>query len=127
MVRRVWFIVILFVILVAGVILEQIYTDNTYSTLNTQITELQENIVNAEIEEGQQLAKEIDEYWSGREVLLSLFVDYRDIEMIGRQLELVMGHLSNEDLELAIVECNMLSHLIKTYRNTIGLDWQNII
>jgi len=127
MVRRVWFIVILFVILVAGVILEQIYTDNTYSTLNTKITELQENIVNAEIEEGQQLAKEIDEYWSGREVLLSLFVDYRDIEMIGRQLELVMGHLSNEDLELAIVECNMLSHLVKTYRNTIGLDWQNII
>jgi len=127
MVKRVWFISIMFIILIAGVIVEQVYTDNTYGFMENQISELKTDIANADVGGSQDLAKQIDDYWAVREVILSLFVDYRDIEMIGRQLELVIAHLGNEDLELATVECDVLDHVVKTYRNTIGFDWQNII
>lgn len=127
MVKRVWFILSLFAVLLTGVILEQVYTDNTYAKMESDISVLQENIASAKIENSQSLAKRLDDYWSEREVVLSLFVDYRDIEQIGRQLELIKSHLANEDLELATVECNLLSHIVKTYHNTIGFDWQNII
>jgi len=127
MVKRVWFIFIMFTILIAGVVVEQVYTDNTYSTMASQVYELKTDIANASVEESQDLVKQIDDYWAEREIILSLFVDYRDIEIIGRQLELVMAHLSNEDFELATVECDVLDHIVKTYSNTIGFDWQNIV
>lgn len=49
------------------------------------------------------------------------------IEQIGRQIELIYAHLNNVDFELALVECELLLHIIKTYYNTVCFDWQNII
>ena len=127
MVKRVWFVLVLFVVLLGGVIVEQVYTDNTYSKMENDISLLQQTIESAKLENSKTLAANLDDYWSGREVVLSLFVDYRDIEQIGRQLDLIKSHLSNEDLELATVECNLLTHIVQTYHNTIGFDWQKII
>lgn len=127
MVKRGWFILIIFVLLLAGTILEQIYTNNTYTEMETQITNLQTKIASAEAEQSGEMSRVLDEYWAGRERILSLFVDYRDIEQIGRQLALVIAHLDNGDFDLAKVECSMLSHIVETYHNTIGLDWHNII
>ncbi len=127
MVKRDWFIFTLFTVLVVGVILEQVYTDNTYAKMETDISSLQTNIKSSKLEESRKLADSIDDFWNNREVVLSLFVDYRDIEQIGRQLELIKAHLGNEDFELAKVECNLLEHIVKTFHNTIGFDWQNII
>lgn len=127
MVKRVWFVLVLFVVLLGGVIVEQVYTDNTYNKIENDISLLQQTIESAKLENSKTLAANLDDYWSGREVVLSLFVDYRDIEQIGRQLDLIKSHLSNEDLELATVECNLLKHIVQTYHNTIGFDWQNII
>jgi len=127
MVKRDWFIFTLFTVLVVGVILEQVYTDNTYAKMETDISSLQTNIKSSKLEESRKLADSIDDFWNNREVVLSLFVDYRDIEQIGRQLELIKAHLGNEDFELAKVECNLLEHIVKTFHNTIGFNWQNII
>ena len=60
-------------------------------------------------------------------MVLSLFVDYREIEQIGRQIELISQHLDNKDFELASVECGLLLHVVETYQNTISFDWHNII
>ncbi|MBQ8762152.1 MAG: DUF4363 family protein [Clostridia bacterium] len=127
MVRRFWIIIALSVVLLSAVILEQIYTDNAVQTLINNTQTLQTSIENENLTESKQQALEIKEYWDNNEVIISMFVDYRDIEQIGRQIELVNSHLDNEDFELAKVECNLLLHITTTFKNTIGFDWQNII
>lgn len=127
MVKRIWIIMVLLVVLVAGVILEQIYTDETYASMGVQTTELHSTILEGDLEGSREAIEDLQEYWSGREVVASLLVDYRDIEQIGRQIALVNAHLNNSDLELAKVESTLLKHILDTYRSTIGFDWQNII
>ncbi len=127
MVKRVWVILALLVVLVTGVILEQIYTDQTYGTMDTQVQELHSAILEGDLESSREIADALDKYWAEREVVASLLVDYRDIEQIGRQIVLVKAHLNNDDLELAKVESTLLKHIIDTYRKTIGFDWQNIV
>ena len=127
MVKRFWVILCLFLVLIGIVIFEQIYTDTATSELQTKTETLQTSIENESLSTSKQQAKELEFFWKEKEVAISLFVDYRDIEQIGKQISLVNSHLDNSDFELAKVECNLLMHIIKTFKNSVGFDWQNII
>ncbi|MBR1925425.1 MAG: DUF4363 family protein [Clostridia bacterium] len=127
MVKKVWVMLVIFIVLIVGVSLEQSYIDKTYNSMVAKTTTLQSEILNQNEEKGLVDIKNIDKYWKDREIVLSLFVDYKDIEQIGRQISLIKSHLNNQDFELAMVECNLLLHIISTYYKTISFDWQNII
>lgn len=127
MVRRFWVIIALTAILLTTVILEQLYTDNAVQTLINQSYQLQGAIEQQDIDDSKKMARNIEEFWDEHEILVCMFVDYRDVEQIGRQIELVNAHLNNEDFELAMVECNLLLHITKTFQNSVNVDWQNII
>lgn len=127
MVKRVITILCLFFALVGIVAFEQIYTENATTTLIEQTQKLQTAIDENNLQKSTDIATEINDFWKQKEVAISLFVDYRDIEQIAKQIDLVMSHLNNNDFELAKVECNLLFHIVKTFKNTISFDWQNII
>jgi len=127
MVKKVWVMLVIFIVLIVGVSLEQVYIDKTYNSMINKTTTLQSEILNQNEERSLITIKNIDNYWKEREIVLSLFVDYKDIEQIGRQISLIKSHLNNQDFELAMVECNLLSHIVSTYYKTISFDWQNII
>ena len=125
--KKVWVMLVIFIVLIVGVSLEQVYIDKTYNSMINKTTTLQSEILNQNEERSLITIKNIDNYWKEREIVLSLFVDYKDIEQIGRQISLIKSHLNNQDFELAMVECNLLSHIVSTYYKTISFDWQNII
>lgn len=127
MVKRFWTIISLLVILLSIAIFEEVYTNNVTNDLKTKTNELYENIQSENLTLSSQNAEDLKNYWHNKEIIISMFVDYRDIEQIGKQISLIVSHLSNTDFELAKVECNLLLHMIETFDITISFDFQNII
>lgn len=127
MTKRNIIVFILFIVLLGGVILEQNYIDSSYVLMEKEINVLNQNLEDENISLSKQKIKQIDSFWKNREVVLSLFADFRDIEQIGKQINLISSHLENKDFDLAKVEAKLLEHIILTYHNTVSFDWQNII
>ena len=122
------FIAILVLVLaVIGVVTwEQIYTNNSISSLLNEVDVLSTEISNENLETSKIQAQKIIDMWEKEEAVICLFVDFRDIEQIGKQADLVLSHLENNDFELAKVECNTLKRVVETFENMVGLDWQNV-
>lgn len=122
------FIAILVLVLaVIGVVTwEQIYTNNSISSLLNEVDLLSTEISNENLETSKLQAQKIIDMWEKEEAVICLFVDFRDIEQIGKQADLVLSHLENNDFELAKVECNTLKRVVETFENMVGLDWQNV-
>lgn len=127
MTKRNIIVFILFIVLLGGVILEQNYIDASYIMMEKETVVLNQNLEDENLDASKQKIKQINSFWKDREVVLSLFADYRDIEQIGKQINLINSHLENGDFELAKVEAKLLEHIISTYHNTVSFDWQNII
>ncbi len=126
MVKRNVFVLILLTVLFVGVLLEQNYIDSSLSHMQKESIILSEKIKdnsNDSILRTEQMMK----YWTNKEFVLSLFVDYKEIEQIGKEIEQIRSYLEIDDYELALVEANLLKHILKTYHQTVNFDWQNII
>ena len=124
--KKFWAILILIIIVGGLATFEQVYTDRTVATLKTDITTLHTLIDSNNLEQSKVKSQKIIDFWKERETIICLFVDYRDIESIGKQADLVKSHLENEDFELAKVECNTLQHVVVTFGEMVGFDWHNI-
>ncbi len=127
MVGRGWFVLCLFVVLLVGVFFEQNFIDTTCKTMEDEITTLTNLIEENKLDESKQKCKNLTTFWKDKEVVLSLLVDFKDIEKIGSQLTLVSAHLDNEDFELAFVEAKVLFHAVDVFFSTVSFDPQNII
>lgn len=113
-------------VLAGLVIWEQVYTDNALNNMLTNIQSLEVELEAENLEQSRVLAQKINDTWDKNEAIICLFVDFRDIEQIGRQADLVVSHLGNEDFELARVECNTLQRVVETFKDIVKFDWQNI-
>lgn len=123
--KAIW-ILVLIVTLTGLVVWEQIYTDKAIDTMLQDIVILENNLTEQNLETSRAQAQSLIDFWDKKESIICLFVDFRDIEQIGRQVDLVYSHLENSDFELATVECNTLQRVIETFRDMIKFDWQNI-
>jgi len=124
--KKFWAILVLVLIVAGLATFEQVYTDNTIATLKTEITNLDTLIDSENLQKSSEKTQNIIDFWKKREIVICLFVDYRDIEAIGKQADLVKSHLSNQDFELAKVECHTLLHVVTTFGEMIGFDWHNV-
>ncbi len=123
--KAIW-ILALILTLTGLVVWEQVYTDNAIDTMLQDIVILENNIAEQNLEASRAQAQSLIDFWDKKESIICLFVDFRDIEQIGRQVDLVYSHLENSDFELATVECNTLQRVIETFRDMVKFDWQNI-
>ena len=122
-------IMVLILVLVLGgiVVWEQVYTDSSINTMLENIKVLESGLDEENLESSKIMAEKIVADWDIRESVICLFVDFRDIEQIGRQADLVLSHLNNQDFELARVECNTLQRVVETFRDMVRVDITNIL
>ncbi len=119
-------ILVLMAFLAGIVTFEQIYIDTSVATMKQEINVLISSLEEENLADSTAQAEKIVKMWQEREMIICLFVDYRDIEQIGKQSDLVLSHLKNSDFELAKVECNTLKKVLDTFGNMVNIDWQNI-
>ena len=126
MTKKIIWIFALVLVLTGLVVWEQVYTDSAIQNMLENITVLENNLAEENLSASRDSAKVIVELWDEKVSIICLFVDFRDIEQIGRQTDLVYSHLLNEDFDLARVECNTLQRVIETFKDMVKFDWQNI-
>ena len=126
MTKKIIWIFALVLVLTGLVVWEQVYTDSAIQSMLENITVLENNLAEENLSASRDSAKVIVELWDEKVSIICLFVDFRDIEQIGRQTDLVYSHLLNEDFDLARVECNTLQRVIETFKDMVKFDWQNI-
>ncbi len=128
MISKKFVVVLVLSILLIGVItFEQVYTDNAINDLTKQVDKLNMAIEVQDYNNSQKHIDGIIRTWEKDESIICLFVDFRDIENIGKQAMLVKGYIDNQDFELAHVEAQVLATTILTFKNMISFDWQNIV
>lgn len=127
MITKKFIAILVLMAFLAGIItFEQIYIDTSVATMKQEINVLISNLEEENLADSTAQAEKIVKMWQEREMIICLFVDYRDIEQIGKQSDLVLSHLKNSDFELAKVECNTLKKVLDTFGNMVNIDWQNI-
>ena len=119
--------IFLTIFLIGFVTFEQIYTNNALSTLKQEVNTLSTEIENENLNASKTQIKKVISMWNQNEKIICLFVDFRDLENIGKFAVQVYSHLDNEDFELAKVECNSLQKAIDTFYNMISIDITNIL
>ena len=119
--------IFLTIFLIGFVTFEQIYTNNALSTLKQEVNTLSTEIENENLNASKTQIKKVITMWNENEKIICLFVDFRDLENIGKFAVQVYSHLDNEDFELAKVECNSLQKAIDTFYNMISIDITNIL
>jgi len=122
-----WILSGMLVLLIFTVIWQQVYTDSTMQVMMEKSQNLSDTLMEEDTVTALAEAQEIVDFWDSREVIISLFVDYRDIEQIGRQAQYVLSYIESGDYELARVECEQLNHVSDIFYNIVKLDWQNIL
>ncbi|MBQ7602860.1 MAG: DUF4363 family protein [Clostridia bacterium] len=113
-------------VLLGVVVWEQIFIDNTISTMQTMSASLYEQLEEENLERSTALAQDMHNYWLRRQAVISLMVDYRDIEQIGRQSSYIIAHLNNQDFELARSECQQFDYIVGNFANMTHFDVHNI-
>jgi len=124
---RIWVLFGMLVLLIFTVVWQQVYTDSTMQVMLEKSETLSNTLMEEDGVTALAQAQEIVDFWDSREVIISLFVDYRDIEQIGRQTQYVLSYIESGDYELARVECEQLNHVADIFYNIVRLDWQNIL
>ncbi len=126
MTKKIIFLVCLFASLVGVALFEQIYTEDALKEITTEVSSLQSLILEKDLDKSFAKVEEVESIWADKEKIICLFVDYRDIEQIGKQANLVKTHLLNNDFQLAKVECFALQHAIDNFTNMVKFDFFNI-
>ena len=105
---------------------EQVYIDNTIKSLQVMGNQLYIELQDEDINTSKQIVNNLNNYWNKRQTFISLMVDFRDIESIGRQCNYIMANLNNNDFELARTECLQFNYVVQNFANMTHFDVHNI-
>ena len=126
MTKKIILVLCLFIGLVGVISFEQLYTEKALSDMFSRVNALQDSIKEENLDDSKSKSHDIVSFWADKERVICLFVDYRDIEQITKQANLVVSHLDNKDFELAKVECNALHQAVENFSNMVKFDFWNI-
>lgn len=68
----------------------------------------------------------IEEFWTKKEEVLCNFVNHKDIEDIGVELNKMQSAIKNDDKDAYTESLKLIFFYINSYRHVIGISIQNI-
>ncbi len=132
MTKKFWVISILVILLAGLSVFEVLYAKETVNTLKEDLLNLQ-NSINASIAEKNTEfdslttdAKELLEYWDGRESVLCLIFNHNDMKDIAKEITQVISYLEQNDLKEAFVHTDLARQQTETLTHIIEFNLQNI-
>ena len=132
MTKKFWVISILVILLAGLSVFEVLYAKETVNTLKEDLLNLQ-NSINASIaEENTEFdslttdAKELLEYWDGRESVLCLIFNHNDMKDIAKEITQIISYLEQNDLKEAFVHTDLARQQTETLTHIIEFNLQNI-
>lgn len=121
-------IILFFVLLITGAILEQLYIKDSIKGLQTKIDQLeQEIVIDYQSTQSFNKVKELEEFWNNREKVLSVFINYKELKEIVVQIARLEETMQQADHENTFIELTVLKNLTSSTEKVIGFNFQNVI
>ena len=128
--KKIVWVLIITVLLLAIVIGEQIFVDNTLNTLIEKIETVNTKIdltENVEGEEITQSLQEIDDFWTEKENVLCLFINHNDLSKVGETIKRVKNYAQNNNKEETLIELDVLKFYAESYKHVMEINPQNLL
>lgn len=123
-------IIIITLALIALVIVEQVFIDNTFNDLEIFASNLKTDIAEQSEISTENITEQIDNlynFWNVKESLLCLTINHKDLDKIGEQIDKLKTYILEDNKEYAVYELNVLIFYINSYQNITAVSFKNIL
>lgn len=123
-------IILITLALIALVIVEQVFIDNTFNDLKIFVSNLKTDIAEQSQISTENITEQIDNiysFWNVKESLLCLTLNHKDLDKIGEQIDKLKTYVLEDNKEYAIYELNVLIFYINSYQNITAVSFKNIL
>lgn len=126
MIKRI-LILSIFLILIAIGIFDLVCVNSSINTAMAKTSEIESLIKeNADLEIIKKTADEMEQNWVKKEKILTIFMYYRDIDTLGKQISLVKMLITEEQIDDAKVEIGGLKYLLTSAKKVSDFSIDNI-
>lgn len=122
--KRIVCIIVIVCLLVLGAVVEMIYINTSIDNLLLVGQSVVENLKQDKDE--YEKVKQLNEYWDERESTICLFVNHKDMELIGEQLKKAQSYLESGDKKNALFEMEQFNYAVQAFRHISQFNLQNI-
>ena len=127
--RKLINVIIIILFLVGICLTEQILADKYLNEMQEKMTTLNEYFISIEDIADTKLINDtnaINEFWTKKEEILCNFVNHKDIEDIGVELNKMQTATKNNDKNAYSESLKLIFFYLSAYRHVIGISIQNI-
>lgn len=122
-------ITIIILLLIAVCVVEQVLADKYLAEVEIRVDKIYENFIALDnINDTKLIAQtnELEEYWTAKESVLCNFVNHKDIEDIGVEINKMQTATKNSNKEQYYESLKLVKFYLMGYKHVIGISIQNI-
>ncbi len=128
--KKILWVIIIFLVLFGIVIGEQVYVDNTLNTLIKNIDTLNakiENVTTINTQEINSICEDLDVFWTESEKIMCLFISHNDLNRVGEQIKRVKSYIKSDKKDECECEIETLKFYAESYRHVMEINIQNLL
>lgn len=128
--KKIISVIVLTLILIAGVIIEQVYLEKTIATLNEKVIFLDNLITNAEDINNTEIITavyDLDEFWSKNEKIMGLAINHNEIIKIGEQIKKIEVYIKSNNKIDCEYELKTLVYYAESYNLIYAITAGNVL
>lgn len=122
-------ITIIILLLIAVCVVEQVLADKYLAEVEKRVDNIYENFISLDgINDTKLIAQtnELEEYWTAKESVLCNFVNHKDIEDIGVEINKMQTATKDNNKDQYYESLKLVKFYLKGYKHVIGISIQNI-
>lgn len=127
--RKIINVCIIIFIIASLCIVEQVLAQQYLKDLNTKTSYIQSILPTAESLNSNEIpyhTNDLHTYWDEKKNILSTFVNHKEIEDIGIEINKMKTAISNNDKEKYEESLNLIKYFISDYQYVVGINLQNL-
>lgn len=120
--------IITVIVIIAGNILTENYTNESVKESTQQLAELKEEISKekVELDKAEKQINTIHEKWDEKYNVLAFYLEHNELEKIETELTGLRASIEVEDFEQAVNELDRAVYLLKHVEEKNKMSWKNI-
>ena len=128
--KKIFWVILITVLMFTVLIWEQIFVDNTLDVLAQKIENIETEISvveNINTEKIIGLSEDLDEFWTKKERILCLFINHNDLSKVGEQIKRMRNYIEQDDKEECETELDVLKFYAESYKHVMEINIQNLL
>lgn len=122
-------ITIIILLLIGICVLEQVLADKYLAEVESRVDSIYTTFLSVDDINNTQLisqTNELEEYWTNKESILCNFVNHKDIEDIGVEINKMQTATKDNNKDQYYESLKLVKFYLKGYKHVIGISIQNI-